>query len=281
MFDRILVPLDGSFNAEAILQPLGGIVGTGAEVSLVHVLPLGASGLDAASGIMIEPEQAERYFADVRCRFPALGDRTIIERGDPIDGILRSAEKSKVGLIAMATHGRTGLRRLIMGSVAERVVRRSSFPVLLVRHGAPARSRAVRRILLPLESADGSDRIASTVGEMSRRTKAEVILFHVTNNPKGKQAKNSPAALVDIPWLAGVVEQLGKDGVGVKTTFATGNPAKAILAEAAAADVDLIAMVTRGRRGVSRLRLGSVAEAVLRRACVPVLLQHVAKGGLR
>lgn len=280
MLDRILIPLDGSEYAEAILPTLFTFGDGEIERSLVHVLPAGASGLDAAAGVMIEPAQVMEYFSDVRRRFPDLIGRTIIQRGDPTDGILSAAVDFRANLIAMTTHGRSGLRRVLLGSVAEGVVRRSHLPVLILRERVRLRSGNMGRILLPVGSTGGPESLFAGVEEFAQKSGAEVTLFHVDTEGK-KAGGDIHQATTWTIRLAELAQSLARRGIRVTTRISKGDPATEILAEAERSGADLIAMATRGLEGMARLKGGSVAEDVLRRAECLVLLDHLQSGDAR
>jgi len=148
----VLVPLDGSKLAECVLAAVGRHVGPdGPRIVLLQVVaPVNPVHLDrvvrTGPGRTLEARRrrAGRYLARVSERLARRGLRTrvVVRAGDPATEILRAAPAERADLIAMSTHGRTGLRRVLLGSVAEAVVRRASLPVLLVRGAA---MRAVRR----------------------------------------------------------------------------------------------------------------------------------------
>jgi nucleotide-binding universal stress UspA family protein len=139
MFRRILVPLDGSPLAEAVLPQVQELVkALGAELFLVrvahaHVFP----GVDPTEQEVEVVQKAETYLADVAGRLGHEGIRvhTAVRYGDAADEIIQHIEDNAVELVAMSTHGRTGLSHLVLGSVAEKVVRHAAVPVLLVRAG--------------------------------------------------------------------------------------------------------------------------------------------------
>lgn len=140
MFKRILVPLDGSPLSEAILPQVAGLThALGAEVTLLRVgLAHAFPGVDPA--FLVEEEvrvmqEAEDYLATVAERF-AREDmivRTAVRYGQPAAEIIDHVAFEGADLVAMSTHGRSALTRLVMGSVAEEVVRNARVPVLLLR----------------------------------------------------------------------------------------------------------------------------------------------------
>jgi len=144
MYRKVMVPLDGSHTAECALPHMQAIVsGCGiADVVLLRVIvPLPAPGyvvLIEHDKARLEAEhrvEAEGYLEKIAKRLAdeGLSVDTDTAGGDATESIVDYADKHGVDLIVMATHGRTGIGRFVMGSVAERVVRHSNVPILLVR----------------------------------------------------------------------------------------------------------------------------------------------------
>jgi len=137
MFKRILVPLDGSPLAAAILPRVQDLVrALGAElfllrVTVAHVFP----GVDPIEKEVDVVQHAEAYVADLagRLRTTGLPVQTAVRYGEAADEILAHIGDNAIDVVAMSTHGRSGLSRLLLGSVAEHVVRRAPVPVLLLR----------------------------------------------------------------------------------------------------------------------------------------------------
>lgn len=152
MYTRVLVPLDGSQLAEAILPFVEQVAGPlDAEVVLLRVIePLYAVELVASAGVVapdtfaLRDMHAEHYLSDVECRLSTKGlrVRTRVALGRPEEEILAAARATSADLIAMATHGRGGLGRLLFGSVAEAIVHAAAVPVLLFRTTAKASAPA-------------------------------------------------------------------------------------------------------------------------------------------
>jgi nucleotide-binding universal stress UspA family protein len=139
---RVLVALDGSTACEAVLRFLLEIAGPlDMTVMLLHVLePIPPQVLDGSPKVVVEDvaarsREAEEYLAPVAAALRAQGVDTswAIRRGRPADEILAAAKEGGADLIAMATHGRTGLGRLLFGSVAEAVLRHAPVPVFMIR----------------------------------------------------------------------------------------------------------------------------------------------------
>src|SRR5881409_981549 len=148
MYERLLVPLDGSDIAEAILPFVEKVAGPmDAEVILVRVVEpvspaeaIAAAGVVAPDTLMLRQLEAKAYLRTIRDRLAAKGIRvrTGLRSGAPAPEIVAAAATWGVDLIAMATHGRSGLGRVLFGSVAETVLRAAPMPVLMIRMTAKA-----------------------------------------------------------------------------------------------------------------------------------------------
>jgi nucleotide-binding universal stress UspA family protein len=143
MYERMLVPLDGSQGAEAILPFAEQVAGPlDAEIVLLRVLePPSPIELVASAGVVtpdtftLREMDAKRYLSEIERRLSKKGlrVRTRVTLGSPAEEILAAARSTSADLIAMATHGRSGVGRVLFGSVAESVLRASPLPVLLIR----------------------------------------------------------------------------------------------------------------------------------------------------
>ncbi|MBI2080297.1 MAG: universal stress protein [candidate division NC10 bacterium] len=200
--------------------------------------------------------------------------------GDPAQQIAAAAEGAD--LIVMGTRGRSGLVHLVMGSVTAAVLRTARVPVLALRAGQADRPlTAVKRILWATDLGPTSEaawRYALLLADMLA---AEIFLLHVVS---AAQVVGSPGPPAPLPgeWLEAEIAARDRDlaskqgeveglGLAVRRKVTMGAPAATILAEAEAERADLIVMGTHGRRGLPHVLLGSVAEAVIRRAPCPVL----------
>jgi nucleotide-binding universal stress UspA family protein len=280
---RILVPLDGSPEGEAILPQIPRIADTNTEIFLFHALPESdpPSG-GVAPGLLALPDQAERYLDAARARIHRGTTKSIVRTGDAVDSILKASRELEVQLIAMTTHARTGISRLLMGSVAEGVVRASEQPVLLARPGLAASEIPLRRILVPVDGSEHSFQILEALRMLRQKDSIEVTLLQVVRlivvgDPvTGFVSPTMPTHLPDPkPALEERARLLEKDGFRTRTLSSLGDPHTEILRFAREIDADWIAMTTVGRTGLKRLLLGSVAEGVLRHMDRPILLHRV------
>lgn len=278
--DRVLVPLDGSELAEAILPLIEASQHPwGFEVLVVRSLttdaaPDGAAEAEAGDYLATQARRLEHAGLRVRCE---------VWHGDPSQAIVNAAVRGRVSLIAMTTHGWRGLDRLRFGSVAESVVRTAPVPVLLVRGEMRWPIDRPPRILVPLDGSTLSAAILTVVARLPPPLQGLVELLHVLDVPRpaGLDAPFRPTATdperaAAKDYLERVAAQLAGKGFDIESVVVDGPVGPAIAERAATAGADLVAMTTHGRSGVARLLLGSVAEQVLRTVDVPVLLWKAA-----
>lgn len=305
MYRSIMVPLDGSaFGEHALPMALAIARRSGAVLRLVHVhlateLVFTIGGAPLVDELADEPTRTvERGYLDgLAQRLATSWDVEIVTtlvEGPPTPVLREYAVESGVSLIVMSTHGRGPVSRFWLGSVADTLVRQAPMPVLLVRPHLEAidlldltQERAVSRMLVPLDrSALAEDALAHAV-ELGQLTGAEYVLLQAIDPIVMDYAPIARSAglderLVDAwrleaqDYLDGEAARLRANGLRVHTCVALAPPAVAILDYARQHTIDLIAMSTHGRSGVSRMLLGSVADKVVRGANTPVLLHRPA-----
>jgi nucleotide-binding universal stress UspA family protein len=274
---RILVPLDGSTLAEAILPVVERLARDHeSEVVLLEVL----EGQPTREAEHEAEQQAGGYLEQAVASLRSHGLRRVHPRvwyGEADQAIANATAREQADLVAMSTHGRSGLDRLRFGSVAESVVRRAPVPVLLVRGIAAWNRGSINRILVPLDGSEASEEVLPVVSCLAGPFDFEIRLLHVVEatrslpgSPVG--ATGGHDSETEAAYLARVAAPLEARGLRVDVTMRAGLPADVIPAVAAETESGLVAMSTHGRSGLGRLFLGSVAERVLRSVSVPVLL---------
>jgi nucleotide-binding universal stress UspA family protein len=294
----ILVPLDGSDLAERAAPVAAELARkAGAALELVHVhVPLPAEPI-YVDGLPVLDEHLhplrkrhEQVYLDRAVERLAAGvtARGVILEGGAASALAAHARNAGAALVVMTTHGRGGLERAWLGSVAEALVRLSPVPVLLVRPAAAAVPAAFRRILVPLDGSAMGEAVLEHAARLARLDPgAELVLLQVVQ-PVGS-AVWVPDAAVLASWptgdlarrdeenarlyLRGVADRLDKQGLHVRAGVRVGGTvALAILDAVKEEKVDLVALSTHGRSGLARLALGSTADKVLRGCPVPVLV---------
>lgn len=198
----------------------------------------------------------------------------------PPDAIVSYAEDHDIDLVVVGTHGRRGLQRLLIGSVAEEVLRTAPCPVLTVRgeeEVAPA--WAVRNILVPLDFSDASVDALRHAKELALTYGAQITLLHAVEEVVYPSAYGIEPANLPGPQVIDRVEKnlanLARSEIGyehVVVQAKVGYAPSTILDHAEANEVDLVVIATHGRTGLERMLLGSVAERVVRRAPAPVFV---------
>jgi nucleotide-binding universal stress UspA family protein len=282
----ILVPLDGSERAERAL-PLAERIArqTDSTIVLLHVIrpltweyPL-SGGMVTSQGLLDEEERAARRYVDqvatgVRTRGTEV--ETIVEHGDPASAILDAQPGRHVGLVVMASHGRTGLTRFALGSVTDRVLRGRAAEtgrgaILVVRPFGEDRSDAsLSAALVPLDGSALAEVAFDLLDQLGGRVITNVLLARVVDPERGSgETEDAERYLKEAS--ARLETRLGGRGVRIESAILYGKPAEQII-ERAARDRDLVIMATHGRGGIERWAYGSVADRVLRGISMPLLL---------
>lgn len=293
MYASILVPLDGShFAEEAIPHALDLVRRAGARLHLVTVRTPTAALLAGLAGRYGESGAAdpEQLYLDRICErlCDELGESVSFSLLDPpvADALNDYIDEHGIDLVVMTTHGRGGLSRAWLGSVADALIRRVTVPVLLFRPGMEQRSTSFRHILVPLDGSAESEAAVPRALELGQLTGARYTLLRIVQMPFLMEGLTSAELLrVDADeldrrrgdaerYLHTLADRMDKGPDVRTTTLLHERPADAILAHARDCDADLIVMATRGLGGWKRMVLGSVADKVLRGAEQPVLLYH-------
>lgn len=198
----------------------------------------------------------------------------------PAEAIVRYLETTDIDLAVLGTSGRRGLQRLLLGSVAEEVVRQAPCPVLTVRsHDEQATAWNVENILVPVDFSEGADQAVRHARELARTYGAQITLLHAVEevmypSAYGMEMANIPGPdvleRVDASLDAMAQEQIGHEPVAVESVI--GHAPSVILDHLGEHDVDLTVIATHGRSGLERLLLGSVTERVVRRSDAPVFV---------
>lgn len=296
----ILVPLDGStFSEHALPTALTLARRSGAQLHLVqvHEVPVTVvypDGLPVYDQVWDGTQRAaeEEYLRSVasRCMERGVSPRTDLLDGAVPSAIAAYAAELGVDLIVMTTHGRGGISRAWVGSVADALVRRGATPVLLVR---PHTDRVTwngsgrwSNMLIPLDGSELGEGIIGPAVELGQLMGARFTLIRIVLPVPfavGAHAQ-APAVFVEgggsaesvsnaAAYLDSVGERLRDRGIDVVTvTVVHSIPAVAILDYAASHGCDSMAMATHGRGGWTRVALGSVADKVMRGTQLPMLL---------
>jgi len=297
MYRRILVPLDGSELAEQAM-PYARLLGRSlkADIDLLRVtepvppevgdILRGKYPHEIAAGLQHQAKQYLDKLAPVAAK-GGLKVSCLVKEGSPAEVIVKAAEGQPATLIAMSTHGRSGVTRWVMGSVTDKVLHAAANPLLIIRprEGAVVvREPQVENIIAPLDGSTIAEQALPHVVALAKALRAKVTLVRVVPTTAyylGMMDYPSAAyqELLDAEeetagkYLGEIAAKLRGDGVTIAAEkLGRGDPAGAILDLAGAAPNPLVAMTTHGRSGVGRFVLGSVADRVVRHAGAPVLV---------
>jgi nucleotide-binding universal stress UspA family protein len=298
MYKMIMVPTDGSgFDREAIRVALRIAERTDAKVLLVRVLENGAffamSSADDGASVSDELLHSERdtalselYALAAECRAMSKAEITVDLHAGPIADVLEGyARRHGADLIVISTHGRSGLARLSLGSVTDKLIRHTTIPVLVVKPSTsylnPQLTAAFKRIIVPLDGSTLAEQILPRVLSLAKLENAEITLLHVlvphTYSQKEIVDLNLPWWDKDVSlgraYLFRIAAGIRRNGVVVTTDIVLGaNVAQAIGDFASKEKADLIAIATHGRGGLARMIRGSVADAVMHSSRLSMLV---------
>jgi nucleotide-binding universal stress UspA family protein len=310
MFQSLWVPLDGSkFGEHALPLALGIAQRAGAHLTVAHVhSPLEA--LYAPEGICFDDnldariKQGEQAYLDgiVKrlAQASSVQPASILLEGQGIASSLRQAASAKkADLMVMTTHGRGAMGRFWIGSVADQLVRDLPMPLLLVppQEAAPdfAHPPTLKHMLVPLDGSPLAEQMLESAIALGTLTDADYTLLRVikpvwpggydySGASLGEEAQSLLSKIDKAQeqlrkeaeaYLERVASRLRSKSLRVRTVVDVAEqPATAVFKEAKGSAIDLVALATHGRRGVSRLFLGSVADKVIRGAGMPVLVHR-------
>ncbi len=304
----IVVPLDGSAFAESAL-PMASAIAKRKYARLILLAAYEAPSLqytpspiwgdvaflagnpnlnaEAQGALLTYLNGAKKLVLDA---FSELTVETVVVEGAPVSAISQYVSERHADLVVLSTHGRGGLSRAWLGSVADGLVRHADAPILLIRPQAmPDFSETVgafSRVLLPVDGTRASEHAVQFAADVAGKGDAHYTLFRVVN---------PPPAVLQTMVSAQEVEQIASDlrvkaeqqlvrlekqmwagdfdvDSAVRVSF---QPAQAILGFAAEIEADLIALATHGRGAIGRTFVGSIADKIIRASTTPVLVRRI------
>jgi nucleotide-binding universal stress UspA family protein len=289
VIDRIVIPLDQSQLSESAI-PFGILLARtlGSDIDYLQVIDKDNAAKATA---------AEEYLSRIVDRFPPpAGHRSVVRTGDAAEAILEASTDANA-MVVMATHGYTGLRRMILGSVADAVVRHARVPIALIRNDDKFRlpQEGINRLLVPLDGSDRSTHALPIAIEIAGASQASLDLLHVIVPvsvgelgagiepgyipPEVYGSMMDELETVAHEDLRAAAESCQQAGVNATMYSPVGTPADSIFHLAEETNADAIVMSTHGRGGASRVLMGSVATSIIHRSHVPVIVvpaAHVA-----
>jgi nucleotide-binding universal stress UspA family protein len=293
MAEPIVVPLDGSGFAEEALGPATQIavkLYEPVELTLVHApSPMLADVPGAGLGLDAEVRADERiYLEKVAQRLSdemGVSARTAILDGPVASTLIEHTRDRNAHLVVMTTHGRGGMSRVFLGSVADRLIRELHCPLLLLHSGTPLavpRSGDRRRILVPLDGSSLAesviDQVLAVFGQELRVDLVQVVepqhdIFVGNDAPLAAPTAMEQSLMAANRYLQAIAVRLLRLGLEVHTEVRVDQSvAHAILEAAGICRSQLIAIATRGLSGIERLLLGSVADKLVRSTHIPLLV---------
>ena len=310
MYRTLLVPLDGSSFAEhALPAALAVARHARSRLHLVSVItPLTEAYVEGlyfgTADLEAQLDTRQRAYLEGVAR--RLRDRTdvpitfTVPHGDVVTALCQLLTEDEGDLIVMAAHGRGALGRFWLGSVADEMIRHTTVPVLLVRPGAEppdlGHEPDLGKVVLPLDGSPLAEQVLEPAIALAglmpgatltlvRAIRPLVPIAYPVDAPDAEREAHHLAEQVEAMqaslradaqrYLEGVAGRLRARGLVVQVEVAVEEqPALAILHEAEKVKAGLIALETHGRRGLSRLILGSVADKVIRGAHIPILVQR-------
>jgi nucleotide-binding universal stress UspA family protein len=297
---NVLVPIDFSQSSlEAIEFALPLVKQFGANLHLMHVFEPDYPLASTAAFPLVVPllqvgQRVRRHLKDVAKKYSiALRPENVhARRGRPFEEICRLARDRDIDLIVTSTRGNTGLKHLALGSTAERVVRHSPCPVLVVRgndrknkegaNGKSQRATGFKRILVPIDFSACSMKGLAYAKKLAKEFDASLVLFHSVHFQY--YITSDEYARYDLPLLMQQAEEIARKrmrdlvgktnwkGIKVESSLQIGHAGYQVCGHARNYSADLIVTSTHGITGLKHILLGSTAEYVVRHAPCAVLV---------
>lgn len=289
MIKNILCPVDRSPSSlEAFTYAIALARWQGARLNLLEVieaaLPPGGSRVAEDDSVPTDTLAAlerdlrrvltARRASDVRVRI-------LMRRGKVVQEILAQAKASRADLVVIGSHGRGGVQRLVLGSVAEKVLRLATCPVLTIRSGANVarRSRSpFGTILCATDFSAAANKGVAYARRLAKEANAKLVVMHAVEWPFEEAVASGAVAELRKSIessardkLARLLPRSSSDGAGAQAVFTFGKASAAIIKVARARSVDLIVMGVSGRGATDVAILGSTTHQVIREGTRPVL----------
>ena len=292
MFKNIMLPVDGSHFSELAL-PLAVHLARQTNARL-HIVRVHVAAVPTSEAIVSENfdelvrdwERDALSAARLRAGDAGVEATTELLDGPIVEGLQRYVAAAQIDLVVMTTHGRSGIKRAVLGSVAEQCVRRTEVPILMIRprseqDDVTTSVAELERILVPLDGSEESEAVLPHVVRLAQLSGAEIVLTRVAVAPFDIAVTIGTEALKD--YLLRLREQAETYLIAVQKTLprelkvrcvaeSAERAPQGIIQIAEAEKADLVAMATHGRSGWVRVAIGSVAETVLHKSTTPVLL---------
>ena len=293
MYTRMLIPLDGSQVAEQVL-PYARCLAKALKipVELLEVIDLEDLRLLAnpERGRYIDTLLSERmeagksYLEAIAQSFQETQVTCVVEKGKAEDVVIERAASDKGTLIVMATHGRSGIQRWVLGSVADKVLHGSTNHLFLIRandQGKAVGEALLKKVIVPLDGSPVAETVLPYVVDLAKKMRLEVVLVRAYALPTSTADEyqtytDELIGLIEAEardYLAEKIKEAkGKGLENVSSVVNVGYGAEEIITLARNTPDNFIAMCTHGRSGMKRFVLGSVTDRVVRHSGDPVLI---------
>jgi nucleotide-binding universal stress UspA family protein len=285
---KILFPTDFSSCAESAFSHAAYLAARyEAELHILHVLVWAYTdgdspmdyierGISQEAKLELAQLMGKSYKLPKQAEFQMI--HTQVPGGSAHSAILEYVAHNDIDLIVMGTHGRTGLDRLMMGSVSERVVQMSTCPVLTVHEAEAEAHMAVERMLVPIDFSEYTKPALMYAKSLAETYDAGIELMHVVQEAVLPVVYGIETFYPNMPHILdrsqelieALIKEVGLDRERVTIKVELGHAVDRIVAHAQESDTDLIVMATHGLTGIRHLLMGSVAEKVVRMAPCPV-----------
>ena len=284
-----MVPLDGSQHAERALRPAIRLArAAGGRLLLPRILPPPTPAhlrQPAALRPLVQAHKDELtgsadylHRGAPRARAAGVEARWWVEHGKAADTLAAAAQREDADLVVVATRGRRGLDRWLVGSTAETLMNEAATPVLVVPSGWSSDWPDERppRILVALDGTAFGEGVLGPAVAMARLLGAELCLLHaVTLRSEDVDDAHAPpsSTIRRARWyLHETAQRLRRMGLQVTTRVASGRPNRALAGAAVLAGADMVALASHGRQGLARMVFGNVAGDLLGKVGVPLLV---------
>jgi nucleotide-binding universal stress UspA family protein len=304
MYSKMLIPLDGSKTAEKVL-PYARFLAGRFKMPVEFLAVIDTGELDAQISINKGPfldtlvdesvRSAQEYLQRIAETFDGANVKSTVAKGRVAEVIIDKGEADQGMLIAMATHGRFGVDRWLLGSVAEKVLRGTANPLLLIRATGPFKSEgevSLKSIIVPLDGSELAESVLPLVAEVAKKLELAVSLCRVYNVPYSVYGYGYGYYAIDVDQLMAEMRRDARDYLEKKATelkklgvekavcvTKEGQTADEIIKFGRETSDGFIVMCSHGRSGVQRWTLGSVTETVVRHSDNPVLILRAARPG--
>ncbi|HYF94593.1 MAG TPA: universal stress protein [Symbiobacteriaceae bacterium] len=300
MLKHLLVPLDGSRLAEAVLGAAASLAHqSGARLTLLHVLERNAPAQVHGERHLTDPTEAEAYLAGVANGLQRQGLTVACHSHDVAEAgvaqsITRHSAAMGVDLVVMATHGEGDAAQTLFGSIAQQVIGLGSVPVLIIHPDAAPAQCAFRRIVVPLDQSEEHEASLTVAADLARCLGASVHLLTVvprraelggSGGALGRLLPTAMSAVLDAQVaeagrrIEDLVSALEAQGLAADGRVERGETVAAIVADLNSQCCDLLVLGTHARRGWTAFWSGSVAPRVLAQWRRPTLLVRAAPRG--